>query len=178
MESKKRLPLFSGVTTNSKKVKTEDNKVECAICKKSVEIKKDGGIILSQLNWNILSEKCLEWRNIKENKFSKLFETIRVSEAPRPIHKLCRLNVIGQRLIQAKKGKILTHHEEVPDVETNDANLFSKIQSRSGSHSSNSSCIICEKETLTKYVEKLKCTENLSKIETNESYIVLKKVHH
>lgn len=129
-------------TTGKKsKTRTED---ECVICEESKWSKKNPLLKPNQDTWNTIAEKAQEWKGLGTN-YDDLYEKIQVDAAPQKIHKLCKLEIVEQKLKRAqdshRKSVIEANVGEADENPTNQTNEPRTRSSRIGS--THSTCIIC-----------------------------------
>lgn len=99
-------PVSSG-----KKIKsyTED---ECVICGWGISIfQKQYPLQKLHDSWNAIADKAQEWK-VLEAKYNELHEKIQVGTVPKKIHKVCRLEIVGQKLSRVQKSSKKSFIEE------------------------------------------------------------------
>jgi len=111
---RKRSPLLAAVPPHKKlhcqeqlqnrRPESEDSSVEiCVVCKSKNSTQHNPLQLPSPKTWNLLAGKAQEWKGLDSN-YSSLHANIRLEGTPLPIHKICKLNITGNRLKKAKEA--------------------------------------------------------------------------
>jgi hypothetical protein len=141
---KKRLALLIASTPGPTGKKTKpliaDN--ECVVCHKSGTSKSNPLIEPNQETWNTIYLKTQSWKNLG-TKFDNLFEIIQFGAAPKEIHKLCKLEIVGEKLKRAQKRNNSDSRVRDTDADTSSTNEIRARCSRMQKGSLHSACILC-----------------------------------
>lgn len=139
------LLVASPPETTSKKTKTHTED-ECAICEASISSKMNPLQKPNQDTWNNIAAKAQEWKGLG-TKHDDLHEKIQVDAEPSKIHKLCRLEIVGQKLTRAldthNKSVLSEKVGEAVGIPTPQINETRTRSSRIGL--TDSTCVICTK---------------------------------
>ncbi|XP_063222022.1 uncharacterized protein LOC134530774 isoform X1 [Bacillus rossius redtenbacheri] len=127
------------------KTRAED---DCVICKQSTTSKRNPLQNPNQDTWNKIAEKALEWKDLGTS-FDDIHEKIQVNALPRKIHKVCRLEVVGHKLLRAQDTyyRKSMPEENVGEAAGTSAEHTKEQRIRSSRIVSKSVCVFCT-ETL------------------------------
>lgn len=127
----------------SKRSKTNPE-AECVICELSATTKNNPLQQPNQDTWNNFAEKAQQWKGLG-TKYDDIHEKIKVGAAPSQVHKLCKLEIVGQKLTRAqdahRKFVFIENVGEAGGEPTPQVNESLTRSSRIGS--THSSCVIC-----------------------------------
>ena len=87
--------------TNKKRLLSDEKTAESVVCHDSHKTKQNPLQLPTHDTWRNLAEAAEEWRDLK-GKYAELYQRINLSQPPCLMHKVCKLNIIGNTLTHAK----------------------------------------------------------------------------